>query len=235
MLNVRNTIADAYRIALNSETTDATEYNIGLDEINDVIYQLNIEHYLTFTRTEVDFITSGGKLEFTIGTSGCDITADRPVAITAAYIRANESSIFQDLTQVSIEDLYKFRRSNAASGLPSFFAYDPKFPNGTIKFDVNIQGGATVTLVYDKEFPELELNDKVTTIPNEYNDLIKNMLAESLMVRNKIDTTQVSTRINDTKVKIKRKIAQNKRRTWATLNNYQRTNSSFFDSGSFLM
>lgn len=220
MVNIKNIIIDAYKTAsLVSEydVPDGNQTSIGVNELNDIIYNLNLDNYMPFTRNTVAF-NAAGKDTMTIGSSGCDITADTPVMVQKIYCKTSQGSTLNELKRVSYENIFGFKAVPNAVGLPLFFSYDRTWPDGRLVFDIIPQGGASFIMIYNKIFDEVTVNS-VLNIPNEYGDLFKNMLAVVLMRRHKVDAQAIAlieSQALDTLNKIKKRNSVDKMITYGS-------------------
>jgi hypothetical protein len=195
MLNVRNTISEAYltgSLVGEGEIIDGAQTQIGVNELNDILHQYNLDNYFPFTRNTITSAFGASQTEYTIGLSGCDITAEVPILISKVLIRTSSQARMNELKRVSYEDIWAFKSVQNATGIPVLFSYDRTWPNGRLVFDINPQPGSLVTLIYNKPIPEVTINS-ILDIPNEYNDLLKNTLAGILMRRWKMDTASIVT------------------------------------------
>ena len=218
MVNIKNILIDAYKTAsLVSEydTPDGNQIQIAINELNDIIYNLNLDNYLPFTRNTINFNANGSN-EMTIGLSGCDITAETPVMVQKIY--HNVSNNYNELKRVSYEDIFAFRKPQNSIGDPFVFAYDRTWPNGRLSFDYSPRIGTLFVMIYNKQLPEVSINS-ILDIPNEYGDLFKNMIAVKLMRRHKVDPNAViliEQNVNSTLDKIRKRNSVDKIITWSS-------------------
>lgn len=220
MVNIKNILIDAYKTAsLVSEydTPDGNQIQIAINELNDIIYNLNLDNYLPFTRNTVNFNTNG-TAEMTIGLSGCDITAETPIMVQKLYCKTNTDATWNELRRVAYEDIFGFKTVQTAVGIPYFFSYDRTWPNGRIVFDIIPQGNSSFVMIYNKPLAEVSINS-ILDIPNEYGELFKNMLAVTLMRRHKMDPNSIimiEGNVSSTLDKIKRRNSVDKMITYNT-------------------
>jgi hypothetical protein len=193
-MNIKNIIIDAYRtasITTQGMSPDADESNIALGELNEILNNYNLDNYLPFTRNTNTFNITESKNEYTIGLSGCDITAETPILVAKVYYKTANDATYSELRRVRYEDIFGFKSVQNSSGTPVIFSYDRTWPNGRLVFDINPQAGGIVTFIYNKKIPEVLLDD-VIDIPPEYNELFKNTLAVALMKINKMDPNSIA-------------------------------------------
>lgn len=229
MVNIKNILIDAYKIAsLVSEydVPDANQTQIAINELNDIIYNLNLDNYLPFTRNTVEFNANGSNT-MTIGSSGCDITAETPVIVQKIF--HNVSNNYNELKRVAYEDIFAFRKPQNSVGDPHVFSYDRTWPNGRLSFDYTPRIGTSFIIIYNKQLPEVTINS-ILDIPNEYGDLFKNMLATTLMRRHKVDPNaiiMIEEFVNSTLNKIKNRNSIDKIITWGS--SYRNGYSNFLN------
>jgi hypothetical protein len=194
MLNIKNLIIDAYRTASivgEISVPNGAQTNVGINELNDVIYQCNLNNYLPFTRTTISQVITTPKDTYTIGLSGCDITNETPVLVSKVYFRNSSTSLLTELKRVSYESIFGFKSVATANGTPCLFSYDRTWPNGRFVYDINPSAGSNLVIIFNTPIQEVTIND-IIDIPNEYNDLFKNMLAVVLMNRYKVDPQAIA-------------------------------------------
>ena len=220
MVNIKNIIIDAWKttsLVGEYDVPDGNQTQIAVNELNDIMYNLNLDNYMPFTRNTVTF-TATGSGTLTIGSSGCDITADTPVMVQKIYCKTSQGASLNELKRVAYEDIFGFKGVETAIGIPLFFSYDRTWPNGRIVFDIIPQGGSSFIMIYNKIFNEVTVNS-ILDIPNEYGDLFKNMLAVTLMRRNKMDPNSIimiEGNVSSTLDKIKRRNSVDKMITYNT-------------------
>lgn len=219
MLNARDIIIDAFYTAgvvSEGDLPDGTQSQIGLNELNDVIYSYNLDNYFPFTRTSITCAAPNIKNEYSIGLVDCDFIMDTPVLINKLYARSSSNTSYNDLKRTSYEQIFSYKSNNTSTGMPCVYSYDRTWPNGRLVFNVAPTPGYILTMIYNKVFPELNFNSDVD-VPPEYNDLLKNSLAEVLMKRYKMDPNviqQITDNVNSSLDKIKRRNQIDKIITW---------------------
>lgn len=85
--------------------------------------------------TQIAFPQVSGKNTYTIGPSGADVAAARPLSVQTAFLRRDSVSGPSSLDYpywVTSMDNYAAIREKFASGLGRVLCYNPTFPNGTV-------------------------------------------------------------------------------------------------------
>lgn len=187
MLNVRNLVVDAFKMIGeigDQEALDGTRTLVGVQLLNELISQLNLDNYFAFTQMTHEHTISESKKSYTLGvptTSGdtTDINIDRPANITRMYIKTGDN-VVAEARQVSLQDLPMFDKSG--SGIPCAFSYQSTYPYSNIIFDIKPNTQHKLVMVYPKTLPILTVND-VAEVPYEYEPAIKYGLSYLLAKR----------------------------------------------------
>ena len=188
MLNVRNLVVGANQMIGeigDTESLDGPRTLIGVQLLNEIVSQLNLENYFAFNRQTISLQPSSSKSVYTIGSAtidpSVDINADRPSNIIRAYGKDSGSNTTQyELEQVSPEDLPMFEID--AVTLPRYFSYLSSYPIGQIKLNSSLASSYEIVFVYSVPLPVMEIND-VLEIPYEYEPALKNCLSYLLAIR----------------------------------------------------
>ena len=188
MLNVRNLVVDSFKMLGDigdSESLDGTRASVGVQLLNEIISQLNLENYFSFNRQNITLQPTQSKSVYSIGLASIDpnvdINADRPSNILRAYGKDSGSNTTQyELEQVSPEDLPLFEID--AVSLPQYFSYLSSYPIGNIKLNCSLASSYEITFVYSVPLPIMEIND-VLSIPYEYEPALKHCLSYLLAIR----------------------------------------------------
>lgn len=205
MLNVRNLVVDAFKTIGeigDNESLDGTRTSIGLQLLNEVVTQLNLDNYFAFSMQTVEYTTIASQKEYTIGIAPnpsytSDIIADRPANINRLYIKNNQGNTVRgEVNQLSLQDLPLVE--NDAVSTPSHFSYKSTYPLGTIVFNSKPVGGQKVVIVYTKPIPQLGIND-TAEIPYEYEPALKYALSYILSKRygNPVDVIAAMKELRD--------------------------------------
>lgn len=181
-ISVRNLIQDALttiKIVAIGQSVEADDAQIAESELNAVISRLNLDDYFSFSNTVVEYTPSASSFTYTLGLSG-DIVVERPIRLERVYYSQTQNNN-ESLFQISVPDIYG-KRNLTSFSFPTFYAYEPSLPSGTIHFDSQIPGGTALTIIYKKAIPLVNINSTLD-IPSEYNDPIKWTLCEILAGR----------------------------------------------------
>jgi hypothetical protein len=185
MLDVRNIIVDAYKTIGeigDQEALDGTRAQVGLDLLNELVSDLNLENYFAFTTQTITYSPSTAQSSYTIGvntgtasTSAVEINADRPANIMRAYLKnRGNASIYSEITQIGTQDIPLFTIDGTSA--PTYMAYRSTYPLGTIEFNCSVGTSYDIQLIYSKPIPRFDFNDELE-IPYEYEPALKYALA----------------------------------------------------------
>ncbi len=189
MLNVRNLVVDSFKMIGeigDQEALDGTRTLVGIQLLNELISQLNLDNYFAFTMQNHEYVVTEAKKDYTIGvptTSAdtTDINIDRPANITRLYIKSQgQESILGESMQVSLQDLPLF--DNSSTSAPCAFAYQSTYPFSKLVFNSKPVVGQKIVMVFPKQLPQLTVND-VAEIPYEYEPALKYGLSYLLAKR----------------------------------------------------
>lgn len=166
------------------ETADGTDAKIAASLLNPIIATLNTEQLLPFSRKIVKHTVTTPSRLITIGQvpspgTPADIVAQRPAALNALFWGSNATSAPIPVVQADIPSLIERSSATTNAGVPSFFAYNPTYPAAELHFDISVQGGSTLTLVYNAELEQVGPNS-TPNWPPEFFNLLKYALAQKL-------------------------------------------------------
>jgi hypothetical protein len=165
------------------EEADGTDGALGVQILNQIINQANVEQLFPFMNTVTSFTVTTLKNEYTIGDLG-DISADRPEYISRILSASSSGASLCPVRQMDLADLLQYV-SPSSSGSPSFFAYNAEYPEGKIYFDKSPSVGSILTMVYTKGFPVVTIDTDLTTVPPKYDAFIVASLSRLLAVHKK--------------------------------------------------
>jgi len=131
-----------------TEVPKADEANDALTALNALLDSWSLEGLMTYETLERSFSLQVAKNSYTIGPSGADITATRPLDIVQAYVQDASSNNFpMRIIPMDKWNLIGNRGVGITSQIPDTLFYDPQFPNGVINvFPTPL---LTYTLFYD--------------------------------------------------------------------------------------
>lgn len=163
------------------EDPTAAELAQALRTANVMIDRWSSQRLMLRSTTTVSFPTVIGKSSYTIGTSGCDITASKPIKVYSAYYR-DSTGLDTGLEVLgNITDYNNLTDKSTSVGAPMYLAYDPKgsqetLPSGTLYVYYAPDQVYTVFMEADLYLTEfVNLGDTVTFEPAYYEALIYNL------------------------------------------------------------
>lgn len=176
------------------ETPPASDMAVALRTLNVMIDRWATQNLLIRSDTTISFSTQVNKASYTIGASGADITAAKPLRVHSGYI--TDGSIDYPLEVFTKEMFNNLADKNVSSAKPSYVAYDPgaaqqAAQKGTLYFYYTPDKVYPVVLEASAYFTEfVNMTDTVTFEPAYYEALIYG-LAVRLFRRYSDDKTPV--------------------------------------------
>jgi len=158
------------------ETPSSSEMAVALRAANVMLGRWAAQNLLIRSSTTITFSTTANDPTYTIGASGADITAAKPLRISSGYV--TDGSIDYPLEVFTLEMYNNLGDKGAATGRPTYVAYDPgaaqqTAQKGTLFFYYTPNKVYSVVLegnVYFTEFANF--TDTVTFEPAYYEALI---------------------------------------------------------------
>ena len=160
------------------ETVDGSLGKVCEIKLNELLQQLNLDQLFPFAQNIIDYTTVTNTNTLTIGESGADITAERPVFIERILYLATGDSNPSNIQGIDLPDLVNIS-TTAGQGTPSYFGVNATYPNSKIYFDVVLSAGSKLVIIYNKALPIVGVNDLISA-PPEYSDLFVNGLARKV-------------------------------------------------------
>lgn len=151
MATALDVIVDAFAmlgVYQTGDTITSADQTLGLQVLNDMLDTWSTESLATFCILENNFPTVPGQQSYTIGPSGANITATRPIRILedpgTAFVRDANNNDYP--IEVWPRDKWNTIGSKLVTGnIPEVLFYDPQFPLGVINlFPVPNLSGYTV-------------------------------------------------------------------------------------------
>jgi len=175
------------------------EINHGLNELNGLLEQLDLDSLFPFTSTRTTFTSSSGDGEYTIGTGG-DVSAERPNRITSVAILKGDT--YEPIKELTIDEFYSKCRSSSYTGGTGYFAYESTYPLGTLHL-YPAPEGETIELRYQYKNAEYDLDTEVS-LPAGYYGTLQYQLAEILCMHYGLNPAIVSREASKRLARIKR-------------------------------
>jgi hypothetical protein len=169
-----------------NEALDGTRSSTGLQLLNSVISQKNLEEFFAFMIDTVAYTPLASQYEYTIGRTNVanptvDIDADRPSKLLRVYTRYRPSgSVSGEIMLVAPQDLMMFRQDSVS--LPTRCAYESAYPHAKIVFNTQLDTNYELVLNYSRNLPSVAFNDDLE-VPPEYEPSLKYSLAYLLANR----------------------------------------------------
>jgi len=113
------------------ETATGEDTTSALGTLNRMLDSWRNESLMVYAISNITHTLVGSDDTYTIGPSGADITATRPVKIESAFVRQSNTDY---PVQVIDDQAYwqGIASRTSSSDIPAYLYYDTAFPNGTI-------------------------------------------------------------------------------------------------------
>ena len=162
------------------ETPSSSEMATALRVANVMVDRWSSQRLLLRSSVTLSFPIISGKPSYTIGTSGCDVTAPKPIKVYSAYIVDSGNldtsiEVIDKLTYDSIED------KDISTGKPLYVAFDPgatqqTLNKGTFYIYYSPDKNYILNVEVDNYLTEfVNLTDTVSFEPAYYEALIYNI------------------------------------------------------------
>lgn len=195
-LKVQDVIVDAMNligvIAIN-ETPSASELQIGIRVLNMMLDRWSANSLMLRSTSSTSFPLVSGKYSYTIGQPTSDITSERPIRITSAFMR-DSSGIDYPIGVVPQSEYDSYQDKSIITALPASIYFDPgttqqSAPESTIYVypapDSN--GPYSMFIDYDAYLSEFSSLNAVITFDPAYYEALVYGLAMRLFRRYHVD------------------------------------------------
>jgi len=187
IVGVSNIITDAMSLigaTAIDETPTSSELALGLRTLNMMVDRWSTQRLMLRSTTPISFPLVAGQAVYTIGLSGAQITAAKPLKLYSAFYR-DSSSVDQPIDIIDVSDYNAMPDKSISTGPPEYVAYDPGAAQqtsnvGTLSLYLTPDQAYTLFLETDAYLTEfVAVTDTVTFEPAYYEALVYN-LAERL-------------------------------------------------------
>ena len=113
------------------ETPSSSEMAIALRVANVMLGRWATQNLLVRSDTKTTFSTVAGQASYTIGASGADITASKPLRIHSGYV--TDGSIDYPFDVFTKEMYDNLSDKSVGTGLPTYVMYDPGLAQQTVQ------------------------------------------------------------------------------------------------------
>ncbi|TRZ51947.1 MAG: hypothetical protein D4S01_03835 [Dehalococcoidia bacterium] len=194
-IKVSSLINQAYQmigVVDDDESANGTQNATGLLWLNQTLAQLNVNQLFPYSREVIEYPIQTPKLSYTLGddeSAPADILGARPAFINRVLFQCAGSALPYEVYNQDLPDLYAKRRSARAQGAPQYVAYNPKYPDGELLFDIAPQAGGSLIVIYNTEIPFIVSSNETLAIPAEYSMFLACSLGLALAVNNQVDAS----------------------------------------------
>ena len=161
------------------ETVGANDAQIALRAANVMLDRWSSQHLMLRSTDTITFSTVGSQAAYTIGASGADITANKPLSIQSAYVTDSQIDYTLDIVDKSVYD--SFQDKNVSLTRPQYICFDPNdaqqsAQKGTFYLYATPDRTYTITCEVDSYLTEfVNLTDTVSFEPAYYEAIIYNL------------------------------------------------------------
>jgi hypothetical protein len=162
------------------ETPTSSEMNVGLRALNTMIDRWSSQRLMLRSTTAFSFPLVAGKAQYTIGLSGADLTANKPLKIYSAFYR-QIGDVDQPIDVIDRTTYNNLADKSVGLGPPEYICYDPMaaqqgVQTGTFFVYLTPDQAYTMNLQLDTYLTEFStIYDTVTFEPAYYEALIYNL------------------------------------------------------------
>lgn len=151
----------------------------ALTRMNDMLDSWSIQPYAIYAWADITHNLVAGTASYTIGATGADITAARPVQIIQAFVR-DASSYDYPVEVISYSDYLRITDKTTDTTYPNKLAYNPTHPNGTIYIWPVADTVNTLHMVAESLLSNLSSTSATFTFPPGYRQAVVKNLALQL-------------------------------------------------------
>lgn len=191
------------------ETPTAEDANNGMKVLNEMLEQWSLERLGMFAPINRIYTLTPLQYIYTIGPSGADFTAERPIKICNAFVRDNNTNphnpIDRTLEIIPNDKYNNITIKNLTTTYPQYLNYVPSYPVATI----NLYPVPTIQLSLNVSILNVitnydSLTDDIDLPPGYYSALRYNLGVELAMDYNRPTNELMLRKAADTKAAIMR-------------------------------
>ena len=164
------------------DTPTSDQRNKCLSRFNAMLDSWNAEEMLLPYKDTQSFNLVIGDGDYSIGPSGADFTASRPLEILLAEIRDSNNSD-SPVRVISWEEFESLDDPSLATGRPQFIAYQRKTPSGIIKVSPRPDQAYALRLTTSNLFSTLTLSSTIDNNPGYLEGFKYNLMEREAIAR----------------------------------------------------
>lgn len=177
-------ITNAAYLKIGKKKPNDTDDNNALFALQDMLSLWSIEGLVVPFYVTENFTLSTGKGTYSIGVSGDSpdlvTTTGRPIRLTVAFIRISDNDHSIDVNMNKLE--YANIISKSTQSKPDRVYYDPQYPNGTLKFNVECDAAYDFHLISEKPLANVSALTDTLNLPLGINQTLVYNLAIMLSI-----------------------------------------------------
>lgn len=188
------------------ETADGNYAEDCKDVLNAMLDQWSLEDLLLWYEKTEEFDLVAGQEAYTIGETGADFTAVRPIEILGAWLR-DGNALDTKLGVVSNDTYQSIVQKETTNTLPRVVSYNPNYPLGELKVWPSPTSGLKLRVTGNKLLTRVTNLDDEMSLPPGFEEAIVYGLAKRLAPgAGRLDILNVYEALeSDAKANIKRK------------------------------
>lgn len=181
MSTARSIISDAYLwsgILSPAESPDPDLFTTGLNMLNSMLDSWIGEQLMNFCTNQYQGTLLGGVATYDIGPTSATLTTQRPLKIMDMYVRLNNVDF--PVQEIDYREYDLISVKNVSITYPSYFYYNPTFPNGSLALYPIPNQNISVFIRYQNFLASFATLDTNNNYPPTYDLALKWGLASML-------------------------------------------------------
>lgn len=174
----------------------------ALNTLNMIMGTFQLENLLQYDDIVVNATLTPGLNPHTIGgpSTGATFNANRPNSILSAYIRDNSNNDY-NLIEIDATQYDEITTKSISTDIPTYFFYNPRYPNGEIFLSPVPTAAYTINLRYKNPLGMFGTLQTSNNYPDGYEMLLTYQLAYQLSVEYgtpRLDLKEISDSVKNT-------------------------------------
>ena len=174
----QDVIKDALRdlgVLGKAQDIDEDDAARALQRMNDMLDSWSIQSLSIYAWLDITHTLVSGSVSYTIGPTGADITAARPIQIIQAFVR-DDNAYDYPVDVISYSDYLRITDKTTDTTYPSRLAYNAGHPNGTVYIWPVADTANTLHMIVESLLSNLATTSATFTFPPGYRlAVVKNL------------------------------------------------------------
>lgn len=151
----------------------------ALQRMDDMLDSWSIQPYAIYAWSDITHTLVSGSASYTIGPTGADITAARPIQIIQAFVR-DDNAYDYPVDVISYSDYMRITDKTTDTTYPNILAYNAGHPNGTVYIWPVADTANTLHMIAESVLSNLATTSATFTFPPGYRIAVVKNLALQL-------------------------------------------------------